>query len=66
MIKTLKLEKILVPVECIKKLMDDYGVSKVSVYGALKYASNSNTAKAIRRDAVEKYGGVEVKMPTLV
>lgn len=66
MARALKLQKILVPTGCIGSLQRDYGVSKVMVYRALKYASNSDKAKAIRRDAVEKYGGVEAKVPTLV
>lgn len=66
MARALKLQKILVPVGCVSNLQQDYGVSKVMVYRALKYASNSDKAKAIRRDAVEKYGGVEAKVPTLV
>ena len=66
MTRALKLQKILMPVDGIKKLQLDYGVSKVMVYRALKYGSNSELAKAIRRDAVEKYGGVDTKVPTLV
>lgn len=66
MARALKLQKILVPVGVVKNLQHDYGVSKVLVYRALKYGSNSELAKAIRHDAVEKYGGVDTKVPTLV
>lgn len=66
MTKTLKLQKILCRVDVVRQLQKDYNVSKVCVYNALAYKSNSDCAKAIRRDALEKYGAVEVKMPTLV
>lgn len=66
MTRALKLNKILIPVDCAKKLQQDYGVGKATVYRALKYGSNSDVAKAIRRDAIEKYGGIDTKVPTLV
>ena len=50
----------------VKQLQQDYNVTRVCVYNALAYRSNSDLAKAIRRDALEKYDAVEVKMPTLV
>lgn len=64
--KTLNFPKILVPLPGIRKLMIEHHVSKVSVYAALKYASNSPRAQAIRKDALDKYGGVEVKVEKIV
>ena len=66
MTKTLKLQKILCRVDVVKQLQKDYNVTRVCVYNALAYRSNSELAKTIRLDALEKYDAVEVKMPTLV
>lgn len=66
MTKTVKLKKIVVPLDGIRGLMSDFGVSKCTVYAALKYASNSEMARMLRKSAVEKYGGVEMNVPVFV
>lgn len=41
------------------KLMAMHGCSKATAYNALAYIYNSDKAIAIRRDALEVFGGVE-------
>lgn len=64
--KTIKQQKILVSLEGRNALVREFGISKTAVYAALKYSTNSETAKAVRKAAVEKYGGADVDIPMLV
>lgn len=66
MVKVLRTQKILLEEKDIKSLQRDYGVSRVTIWRALRYGTSSDLAKAIRRDAIEKYNGVDTKVPTLV
>lgn len=66
MVKVLRTQKILLEDKDIKSLQRDYGVSRVTIWRALRYSTSSDLAKAIRRDAIEKYNGVDTKVPTLV
>ena len=65
MVKTKKIRKILVPRRYINVLMEEYGKSQASIYYALNYTLNSEDAKKIREDALEKYEGVEVNQIVL-
>lgn len=53
-----KKKKIQVPRESITKLMTLFNCKKSAVYNALSYASESEQAKKIRREALDNYGGV--------
>ena len=44
-----------------KELMEKYGCSQVTLYEALRYHTHNERADAIRKDAVENFGGVENK-----
>lgn len=65
MIKTTEYVRILIPKELVLRLMDKYQVSRVSVYSALNYTTNSDKAKAIRADALEA-GGKQIKATKIV
>ena len=57
-----KYKKIIkVPQGCIQKLAALHGCSRQSVYAALIYNTDSTLAGAIRRDALNVFGGVESK-----
>ena len=45
--------------EVIQALCKELNVHRSSVYSALNYTSNSETAQQIRRLAITTYGGVE-------
>lgn len=66
MARVKKIEKILVTRENIRRIMEDYDCSQSAVYNALRGGTNNEKASAIRRDAVQKYGGVLQKVPILV
>lgn len=40
--------------------MDKYKISQVALYQALRYVTHNERANAIRKDALENFGGVEV------
>lgn len=48
-----------VPAGCVMKLTALHNCSKQSVYAALAYNTDSKLAVAIRRDALNIFGGVE-------
>jgi len=47
-----------VPHGNVEKMMKAYGYTRSAVYNALAYRTDSETAKMIRSQAVELYGGV--------
>ena len=47
------------PKGAVEKLAKEYKFTTTAVYNALAYKSDSEAAKAIRKDAVEYYGAVE-------
>ena len=47
-----------VPTENVRRIMKVMGVSEVSVYNALAYRSDSVSEQAIRKKAIDEYGGV--------
>lgn len=49
--------KIIVPTKNIRLIMEEFGISKVCVYNALRFATNSELAKAVRQAAKERYDG---------
>ena len=49
---------ITVPFGCVPKLAKANNVHKSLVYNALNFSSNSQTAMAIRKQALNEYGGV--------
>jgi hypothetical protein len=51
-------KKIVVPVGTVPKLARAHRVTETMVYNALSYASNSETAQLIRKEAIENWGGV--------
>ena len=53
-----KKRKIQVPSESIAKLCALFNCKKSAVYNALSYASESEQAKKIRREAMDNYGGI--------
>jgi len=65
MVKTIKTRKILVDKHDINRIAEECGCRRVTVYNALRYACNSDTAKKVREVAKNKYGGKEVLMPQL-
>ena len=48
-----------VPVGNVPKIAKEMNCGKSAVYNALNYTSNSETAKTIRKKAIEIYGGVQ-------
>ena len=55
-----KREKIIqLPVGNVQKMMKAFNASKVGIYNALAYRSNSERAQAIRDSAIRHYGGVQ-------
>lgn len=52
-----------VSAEMRKKLIERHGCSNATVYNALAYKTDSTAARAIRRDALKNFGGVEIKKP---
>lgn len=52
-----------VSAEIRKKLMERHGCSNATVYNALAYKTNSAIAKAIRKDATKRFGGMEIDKP---
>lgn len=59
--RAIKTPKILVAYEDISKLATQHKCSKVTVYAALKYSSNSHRAQEIRKDALDNFGGIEIE-----
>lgn len=59
MIKTRKIEKIIVDKSKICKLMDSFDCGMATVYNALAFKSNSETAQKIRDKAINQYGGIK-------
>nr|DAH17216.1 MAG TPA: hypothetical protein [Bacteriophage sp.] len=55
--KTIKIIK--VSLEGRKKLMEKYQCTNTTIYNALGYRTNGETPEAIRRDALNEYGGME-------
>ncbi len=53
-----KREIIVIPVASVLELADAHHITRQAVYNALGYRSNSMTAQAIRKQAMELYGGV--------
>jgi len=47
--------------EFIGAICAEMNVSRASVYNALNYSTNSDTAQKIRRLAIQNYGGIETK-----
>lgn len=45
----------------LERMMADHKCSRVTVYNALAYRSDSPNARLIRKHAIEMYGGVEEK-----
>lgn len=48
-----------IPPENVQKLQKSFNCSRVAVYNALAYRSESDRAKAIRDVAKTTYGGIE-------
>jgi hypothetical protein len=56
----MKRKKIIqIPPRTIPQLVRFSGCSRAAVYNALAYKSHSDMAKEIRKNAIEKFGGVE-------
>lgn len=64
--KIIKKEKILVDVTKIDKIAKAANCHKAAVYNALAYRSNSRLAGEIRTIALNRYGGIVTKVPTLI
>lgn len=64
--KLVRKYKILVSLDNINSLMDATGKSRVCVYNALAYRTNSKLAQRIRMLALDKFGGKRVIVPALV
>lgn len=62
--KLVRIEKILVSRENLKRMTDAFQVSQYVIYNALAYRSYSERAERIRKAALETYGGKVVKVPT--
>lgn len=60
--KLVKLDKIIVAPSKIMVIGERFGCKGCNVYNSLSYRSNSATAKAIRRFALEKCDGRKVKV----
>lgn len=60
-IRTIKTPKLIVPYEHIDKLAAAHKCSRVTVYAALKYGSNSHKAQEIRKDALENFGALQIE-----
>ncbi len=54
-------EIIQIPRGSIEKLMKTTGCSRSAVWNALAYRCDSETAKIIRKQAIELFGGVKTK-----
>lgn len=61
MIKIVRFRKIFVDERKIPTLMKKFGVSKSTIYNALRYHTNSEQASLIREAAINEFGGVEGK-----
>ncbi len=48
-----------VPHGAIEKMCEALGCKKTAVYDALNYATDSELAVSIRKNALENYGGVK-------
>lgn len=46
--------------EMRKKLIAKHRCSNATVYNALAYKTNSTIARAIRKDATKRFGGIEI------
>lgn len=57
--QTKRIKIITVSPKSRKELMEKYGCSQVTLYEALRYHTHNERADAIRKDAVENFGGVE-------
>lgn len=66
MIQARKFDKILVAEPKINVIAQEFGCSKVCVYNALAYRSNSKLACDIRRLAIDKYEGHKIKETRLI
>lgn len=66
MSKIIKVEKILVSPKEIRQIMEVFGCTKVMVYNALAFRTNSAKAASIRSAALNAHGGVRVKVPVAV
>lgn len=55
----LKRKYITVPRGSVEAISNALNVNRASVYNALNYTTNSETAQQIRRLALSTYGGVE-------
>lgn len=53
---------VIVPHGVTTRLAKHFGITIQAVRNALKYQCNSDQAQAIRREAVQKYGGTETKL----
>ena len=60
--KLVRKEKILVSRENIKRMADSLQVSQTSIYNALAFRSDSESAVKIRNAALKKYEGKTVRM----
>lgn len=49
---------IMVPHGNVQKMMKAYGYTRSAVYNALAFRTDSETAKLIRNQAIQLYGGV--------
>lgn len=61
--KLVRMEKILVPRENIKHIMNAFQVSQASVYNALSFRTSSEQAERIREAALKRYDGRTVRVP---
>lgn len=66
MVKAIEKMRILVTPKSVRKLAREFGTTDVTIYASLRYERNGERAKKIRSAAIERYEGVEVKMPMLV
>lgn len=64
--KIVRKEKILVDKDKIPQIAEHFGCSRVCVYNALAFKSNSDLSSDIRNTTLNRYGGVRVRMPMVV
>lgn len=64
--KLVRKEKILVPRENLKRMIDSLQVSQAAIYNALAFRSDSESAAKIRDTALKKYGGKTVRIPVYI
>lgn len=57
--QTKKIKIIKVPLEGRKKLAEQYGCCRETIFNALAFRSQSKQSEDIRQDALNKYGGVK-------